>query len=437
MPAIVTDPRTHRPAFLAHLPAGFDASMLPSPLGPYAQWVVSAVVVRQLSERLGPDAYVPLAAKYAEHFVPVALRKGVFGALLESGVLECDNRYHFGGDGPGKCLCYRLGEGYRDGGIVPVLVPSPELLRKVVAADGRARELVTDPLYLKLRDWHDRVELLPSAALDPHTLLARMAAGERRFTVCLQGRIHTNVANLPRQCRRHLRLAGRELESVDVATCQPLLLAIFLRGVAFGEAEGWSRRRRVREEAVASPKPLCQGYSDGGLSIFERDCLEGTVYGRLENQTDYALTREEVKRMFLAVVYGHPADARTRVGLAIERLYPAAFDAVRQTNRRHGVGYLPRRLQAVESGVMIRGVAARILEERPGMPLLTLHDAVVVPKGEAGYAAKVVGQEWLRAFGLSPTLKTSGFTDPQEPSKSKPRKRPKGDRRRRHEPTRA
>ena len=54
------------------------------------------------------------------------------------------------------------------------------------------------------------------------------------------------------------------------------------------------------------------------------------MYDVIAKQT--GLSREDVKPMFLAVIYGHPRDMHTKVGEAIRAAYPAVFDARRTTN---------------------------------------------------------------------------------------------------------
>jgi hypothetical protein len=58
--------------------------------------------------------------------------------------------------------------------------------------------------------------------------LARICARDFFFTVCEQGRVHTNLTNLAREHRQYLRVGGRLLWAMDVTNCQPLLLGLTL-----------------------------------------------------------------------------------------------------------------------------------------------------------------------------------------------------------------
>jgi hypothetical protein len=72
-------------------------------------------------------------------------------------------------------------------------------------------------------------------------------------------------------------------------------------------------------------------------------------------------------------------------------------------------------MQRMESAIMIGRVAARLIREHPGMPLLTVHDCMVVPPEYEEAARRIISEEWMDEFGVEPRVKTSAFTAPQQP----------------------
>jgi len=80
-------------------------------------------------------------------------------------------------------------------------------------------------------------------------------------------------------------------------------------------------------------------------------------------------------------------------------------------------------MQKLESQVMIGRVAARLIRERPEMPLLTVHDSILVPAEHVDYVRQVIEEEWLDEFGVVPRTKRSTFTAPQEARKKRPKRR--------------
>jgi hypothetical protein len=390
-------------SFCAHLPETLDLAAATRPeWADYAAWVVSAVVIRRYIDREADEmTFVPLAADYINAHIPAPVRRRLLDDLIRNNALETDNLYFFGPaarGGKGKCRCYRIGAAHRAAPIRPRVLTHHDLLRKLRTAWVAERAEVIDPVHLALRGWHDRVEVTPDAPRGAHPLLDRMLDGERRFTVCDQGRVHTNVANLPAQFRRYMRLDGRELDSVDINTSQPLLLALLLK-------------KQAREEEADRPQAVCDTYCDDGLTDYLAHCLDGTVYDRLAGKTGY--NRDEVKPLFLAVAYGHPDHMDTKVGRAMRSLYPAVFDAIVDLNYRLGHGGLPRLMQTLESQVMIGRVAARLVRENPEMPLLTVHDSILVPVEFVPVVQTVIAEEWAAEFGVVPRTKASSFTAPQ------------------------
>lgn len=231
-----------QPPVVAHLPQSLDLKSL---LGrrelarwhDYAAWLVSKVVFRRfVDDGVTGETFVPLSKKACLTAVPQHVRKPLLTFLADEQVLECDNHSFPPLCGRrGKAYCWRVGEPYRRDKIRPHLLTHPELVRKL----ARDRASVTDLTHCGLRAWVERVEVVPEAPEGFHPLLDALKLGDRRFHVCDQGRVHTPITNLPRQCRQFVRLAGNHLTSVDVSTCQPLLL-----GLIFAQELNSQQKRR-------------------------------------------------------------------------------------------------------------------------------------------------------------------------------------------------
>ena len=101
------------------------------------------------------------------------------------------------------------------------------------------------------------------------------------------------------------------------------------------------------------------------------------------------LTRDEFKRRFLAdVIAKRKANHRgseypSAVEDCFRKLFPSVYRFIRDINRdgwEHA--NLIRELQRQESKLVIETVAADLLTQRPGLFVLTLHDAIfTAPQG--------------------------------------------------------
>jgi hypothetical protein len=63
---------------------------------------------------------------------------------------------------------------------------------------------------------------------------------------------------------------------------------------------------------------------------------------------------------------------------------------------------LPRLLQRIESHLMLLTIAKRIADERPELPILTIHDSIVTTVGNEQYVQSVLKEELAKAIGGPP-----------------------------------
>jgi hypothetical protein len=149
-------------------------------------------------------------------------------------------------------------------------------------------------------------------------------------------------------------------------------------------------------------------------------CINGTIYERLGEFA--GMTREEVKQRFFAIAYGRRDDMDTRVGQAFQALYPAAYRAIWglkpvpgprwQGGRKvkdPAQGELARRMQKLESDLVIGTACDRLRRERPEACLLTVHDCLVTTAEHTEYFARVLGDAFDQVYGVRPKLRVNPF----------------------------
>jgi hypothetical protein len=61
---------------------------------------------------------------------------------------------------------------------------------------------------------------------------------------------------------------------------------------------------------------------------------------------------------------------------------------------------LARLLQRIESTIMIQHAAKRIAEEKPSLPIFTIHDSIATTTGNEDYVESVIMEEVLKLTGL-------------------------------------
>ena len=354
-------------------------------------FVIGSIVAWQSKHFYGgtantPDTWVPLAVDaYLKPILGCHYRR-TLDDLLAWGVIECDDqvkRPSFRKATDGKCRYYRLTAAWAHRPLVEHALRDRQLRANLARHEARRRE-AEKPIHAALRKW---VAQLTFATPDSPTTeqFRRLSTGAGYFSVDrFAGRVHTPATVVPRQYRHLVRFAGHgPLVCVDVACAQPLLLAIT------------SRNPTTSYIPAASPESV--------FDRFQQDCQKGILYDRLCAETGF--TRKRQKQRFLAVIYGDPKHWETSTGRALDRLYPGLLDALRAAHDPAAPNALVRRLQRAEVVTMIEGAAHEFTTAYPSVPLLTVHDALVVPAALARAAARIVRSAWQRLWGAKPKVR--------------------------------
>ncbi len=379
-----------------YLPDGLDLSACLCPKWrDYGAWVVSGLYLRRHTEIYhGPDDYLPVSSAVLRAILPRRHYRAILDALAAGGVIEGRDGYWAGsGARRGRCKAYRLTDAYRDAPFRRERLTHTELVRKVRKFRERPDERSAAPVHRHLRQWVHRLTVIPGAPADS---LPLAVIRDRRFfsKVCEQGRVHSNLTNLPRGLRKHLRAGGRPLWGIDVVNSQPLLLGLTLAGGRAALAAHLTIYRDWLTNPTHTPPPshphphhpppttntlpYVGTYSSAGqddLRLYVDLCTEGQIYERLMKRTGF--DRDLAKERFFAVAYNKPWQAaRTVMGRAFREEFPSVWRSIRELNGSDH-GELARRMQTVESYLVVWRACGRLMRAFPKAPLLTLHDCLL------------------------------------------------------------
>ena len=86
-----------------------------------------------------------------------------------------------------------------------------------------------------------------------------------------------------------------------------------------------------------------------------------------------------------------------------KRLFRAEFPEVYEVFKRLKRGNhtaLSHLLQRIESSIIVEKASRRIAEEKPNLPIFTVHDSIATVVGHEKYVSKVVQQEIFNFTGL-------------------------------------
>lgn len=307
-------------------------------------------------------------------------------ALLRSvGAIEVDDSYQVGG----RPKQFRLGEPYREG-ITRFEVHAPRLAKRLaIAAQSKAKDT---PLRRWLEECYlERAAFGPEAenVLRNHPyetdyqracwdyLYSRFAEKSRTYVVAKSGRV-TYVPNLvPRQLRHTVLLDGEPAVEVDVSASQPRLAASLYPP---GSRE---LPRFMSLLNAGNVYEVAAGWVGESWSVdrAKEEFFQQVLYGSKAFHGTYPMWGEFAARF-------------PELAVIIERAKGADSST------------FPVKLQSIEAGIMLGGVAAELVEQK--VPILALHDGFAVKQGDAEAVAASIHQHWTAGTGQRPVIKVGG-----------------------------
>lgn len=244
-------------------------------------------------------------------------------------------------------------------------------------------------------------------------------------------RLHTNLTNLPKGLRQFLTYDGQDLVSIDIKNSQPFMSLPLL------EKEFWQSKdqpgkptlkriykekyEEIRENRKAnnntimfrvSPKTLIQ--LDFQRQDFVKNVVNGTFYEYLIGVFEKAglnlgatpkEKRDKVKKMVLILLFDDDHKLYNRKhgspSQVFKRLFPSVakiFRYVKEGNYKN----LAIILQRIESYLVLERVCGKITEERPEIPIFTIHDSIITTAGNENYVQSIMEDELKRSIGNAP-----------------------------------
>jgi hypothetical protein len=224
-------------------------------------------------------------------------------------------------------------------------------------------------------------DLLAGLNLAGHSLLhaeaTLQAVKERRinFSRCEAGRLHYPVSNLKRELRKLLLLNGEQVVEIDVSASQPTLHA------SLYHSDCAERKRYF--DFVTSPRFYETVAGWGGFEGPRGECKD-LVFGEL----------------FYGCIFPEEKPAMWHRFYSEFPILAARMEEI----KRRGNGALPHRMQRLEAEIVIDTTCSALKEA--GIPVLTVHDSIMVPVSRKQEAQEIFRQSWLSRVGFEPKFKS-------------------------------
>jgi hypothetical protein len=374
-------------------------------------------------------------------FFPVRYLKEFRKALAD--LVNCDEIFSYRLEGQEKCLGYRFARHLSKQDFVEVELKSDrrhKLDRKpqVVLDPWFKQHNLTLPVHHKLAECFDLFQLDESrlqevlSALDVDKRVAaehqaeHWLAQQYFITVADTRRIYSSAANMKRELRRILKVGGEAVAEIDVSCCQPYLLSYFLKdvipqsefqiyrqltesGSLYGEISHDLGRQRDSVK-LATVQWLCGSW-------FEESPFGNTTSGNVSTED------EELELAVLEELHGwfkrrFPSVCEYMRSEKTNRDYYKIFNTItrqQQGKTTQPYAIIAHRLQRLEAEIVIEHCCAALFVQHPQFPILTAHDALIVPVSKVEQALAQMKNSF-REFGLCPKIAVKGTQDNSDKS---------------------
>lgn len=374
--------------------------------------------------------------------------------LIDNGIIETDNQYIVGSKSRGYRIAseYRK-EGFRIDNISKIQLTgkrigewakdlqfkadyhyllkwfNSKLKIKVDAAKGYLKQLWKQDIQQKVNNADDRYlrRLATVETLDKGIYHTNVDTTVKRF--------NSNLTNIKSDLRDFITYDGQQLCAVDVKNSQPFISTVLLAGDFYNPQHKGVNLYSLSKELFHEISPYipsirsllphnpsimlvkselweCKSDLETYCTLVDKGQLYEHICSQYNKQTGAKLdiSNPTDKRMVKQAVFttmfsdnrffGQP-DAKMK--RFFESLFPTVYK-VFSSLKRGDNARLAVILQRIESEVTIRRAARRIGEERPDLPIFTIHDSIVSLTSEVGYVEGILKDEFQKAIGLKPGL---------------------------------
>jgi len=175
------------------------------------------------------------------------------------------------------------------------------------------------------------------------------------------GRFHTNFTVLKKEVRdRYLSIDSNKIKEIDITNSQPFFLYVLMKESNFSD---WNN--------------------------FDKDVLSGKIYEKFIEASDSGLTRKQVKVNIYSVLFGRNTIKNYWNDL-FESLYPEVYQWIKEyKSKMKSYKSIARKLQSIESDFMFNKLIPELLEYNYNMPIITIHDSIIIPKSDYESVKKI------------------------------------------------
>ncbi len=400
-----------------YVPTRLDQNAFPDHLWPYAAYFLNLLHWKWICWQGDDNGFIRLKHKYITRIIPRAYWAGIRDKLVGRGIVLESRSFESGR----KALGFKLAPNYWQ--VQRIVCTDDKINQRIQKVYREQNQLLPVHRWLvsKLGDLRcdmDQAKRIfgtlhpePESKFDVdeyrdllYGCCQRIADGEQTLSVDRFGRVHTPITRLARQLRPCLSVNGQKLVNLDLANSQPLIAGLVAS--EFYRSRSAAHRLRTRAfGADSNPyfkrKPKCMDRCRDDLNAYMQLCEQGKIYEH------FGEDRERVKRMFLTAMYDKSRSRPSHLQDKLVREFPSVafmLESFKAKDYRRAAHIM----QNVESTLFIGCMVRRIMEERPCVPLFTIHDSLMTTPEHVGYVELVIREAFGR-LGITPTIRIERY----------------------------
>jgi hypothetical protein len=244
-------------------------------------------------------------------------------------------------------------------------------------------------------------------------------------------RVHSTLTNLQKDFRNLITCDGKQIVSIDIKNSQPYLLLALLQEEFWQEAKKAEKRlfrcnlicnkehqifkrsgkiQHIRQEVkyLMFPKSSETPVNTDVLT-FQKLVVGGKLYEEMSSiinrDSMVDVSRKELKEAMFTILYSDNNFRGNKFKGEFKKLFPTLFDFLELLKDGRNEA-LPRILQSIESYLIIDVISKRIANEKPWLPIYTIHDSIATTVGNEAYVKQIMEDELTKYIGHKPSLAT-------------------------------
>lgn len=226
-------------------------------------------------------------------------------------------------------------------------------------------------------------------------------------------RLHTPLTRLRKDSRKYLRYNGQALVELDVKSSQPYLCIKIVLEQAIKEHPQLNEQLQDAQ-TIEQKLDIINNINDlKGLSQFILDIVTNDIYNVLkvafENKFDFSLgERDHYKELMMIVLFTQNGYNPKGKELFAQQ-YPYVSEVFKKINKTDYKS-LAKRLQRLESKLILRVICKEISRQNKDIPLFTIHDSVLTTLEHSKIVKQVMVEVLTDEIGFKPTIKDKDYS---------------------------